>query len=128
MKLGNFVVSTIQPLKKPIPMATANEIGTASHSDNPAPPNSPISFDSRMTSIPIAPVLAPDDRSNSPPTINIETATAMIPSVDALSMMFEAPLAVPNGTLTAQKKIQIPIAPIMAPISGRMKRRWNTPR
>ena len=33
--------------------------------------------------MPIAPVMAPAERSNSPPIISIETATAMMPSVEA---------------------------------------------
>ena len=40
---------------------------------------SPTSLDSRITSIAVAPVIAPDDRSNSPPIISSETATAMMP-------------------------------------------------
>ncbi len=32
-----------------------------------------------MTSIAVAPVIAPEERSNSPPIISSETATAMIP-------------------------------------------------
>ena len=75
--------------------------------------------------MPIAPVMAPADRSNSPPTMSIETATAMMPSgEEAKSIRRDVPPAVPNGTETAQKKTQRPITPIMAPISGRMKRRW----
>ena len=69
----------------------------------------------------MAPVMAPAERSNSPPTISIDTATAMMPSGDeAKSMMFDAPLAVPNGIATAQKNTHSPTTPIRAPISGRM--------
>ena len=79
--------------------------------------------------MPIAPVMAPAERSNSPPIISIETATPMIPSGDdAKSIRFDAPLAVPNGTVTAQKNTQMPTTPISAPISGRMNIRWNRPR
>ncbi len=109
-------------------MATANEIGIAIHRLKPAPPNSPVSFNSMMVRMPMAPVLAPDDRSNSPPIISIDTATAMMPSVAATSSIVDVPSAVPNCPATAQKKTQIAMAPIMAPISGRMNRRWNTPR
>ena len=53
----------------------------------------------------------------------------MMPSGDdAKSIRFDAPLAVPNGTVTAQKNTQIPTTPISAPISGRMNIRWNRPR
>ena len=38
-----------------------------------------------MTIIAVAPVMAPDERSNSPPIISSDTATAMIPSVAATS-------------------------------------------
>jgi len=73
--------------------------------------------------------MAPDERSNSPPTISMETATAMIPrGDDAKSTRLAVPPAVPNGTETAQKNAQSPTTPMSAPISGRMKRRWKTPR
>ncbi len=85
MKLGSRVLSTIVPLNQPIIMAKANESGTAMNSVSPAPPSSPTSLDSRMTSIAVAPVIEPDDRSNSPPIISSETATAMIPNVAATS-------------------------------------------
>ena len=75
-----------------------------------------------------APVAAPEDRSNSPPIISRETATAMIPSVAETSRMEAAPPAVPNSRETAQKKLQMTVAPTMAPISGRTNNRWNTPR
>jgi len=95
---------------------------------NPAPPIAPVSFTRRIVTIPNAPVDAPEERSNSPPIISIDTATAMIPRVAETSRMLEAPATVPNGMATAQKKIQIAMAPMMAPISGRISRRWNTPR
>ena len=79
--------------------------------------------------MPSAPVAAPDERSNSPPIISSATATAMMPSGEAAtSRIDEAPLASPNLTETAQKKTQMKIAPMAAPISGRMSARWNTPR
>ena len=111
-----------------MPSATANEIGIANHRLSPAPPRVPVSLTNRIVRIPIAPVLEPADRSNSPPIISIDTATAMMPRVAATSRIEEAPPAVPNLVATAQKKIQIAMAPIEAPISGRMSRRWNTPR
>ena len=79
--------------------------------------------------MPMAPVMAPEERSNSPPTISMETATAMMPrGEEAKSTRLAVPPAVPNGTETAQKKAQRPTTPMRAPISGRMKSRWKTPR
>ncbi len=45
----------------------------------------PTSLESRITSIAVAPVIAPEDRSNSPPIISSDTATAMIPRPAATS-------------------------------------------
>ncbi len=126
MKLGSLVLSTMNPLKNPMPMATTKEIGIAIHRLSPAPPSSPVSFTSRIVRIPIAPVMAPDDRSNSPPIISIDTATAMMPSVAATSSTVDVPPTVPNCPATAQKNTQIATAPMMAPISGRMNNRWMT--
>ena len=84
MKLGRPVLSTIVPLNQPIVSAKASESGTASESGIPAPPW-PSCLESRITIIAVAPVMAPDERSNSPPIISSETATAMIPSVAATS-------------------------------------------
>ena len=85
MKLGSRVLSTTVPLNQPIISANASESGTARCSVSPAPPNWPTSFESRITSIAVAPVIAPDERSNSPPIISSETATAMIPNPAATS-------------------------------------------
>jgi hypothetical protein len=76
-----------------------------------------------MISMPIAPVMAPDDRSNSPPIMSIDTATAMIPTVDAVSSQPKVWPTVPKVSETAQKKVQIPTIPMIAPTSGRMKSR-----
>ena len=65
----------------------------------------------------MAPVIAPAERSNSPPTISIDTATAMMPSgLEAKSTRLAVPPAVPKGTDTAQKKTHRPMTPIMAGI------------
>ena len=55
MKLGSLVFSTIVPLNQPIISAKASDSGTAMCSVSPAPPSSPTSFDSRITSIAVAP-------------------------------------------------------------------------
>ena len=78
--------------------------------------------------MPMAPVMAPDDRSNSPPIMSMETATAMMPKVAAMSSQPKVRPAVPKVSETAQKKDQMPTAPIMAPTSGRTKKRWKTDR
>ena len=85
MKLGSRVFSTIVPLNQPTSMAKANDIGTAMYRLIPAPPLSPTSLDSMITSIAVAPVIDPADRSNSPPIISSDTATAMIPRIAATS-------------------------------------------
>ncbi len=85
MKLGSFVLSTTVPLNQPIVRANISDSGTAMKRVSPAPPSSPTSFERRMTSIAVAPVMAPEERSNSPPIISRETATAMIPNLAATS-------------------------------------------
>ena len=77
----------------------------------------------------MAPVMAPDDRSNSPPIMSIATATAMMPRLLAtMSIQPKLAPAVPKVTETAQKNDHTPMAPMMAPTSGRMKIRWKTER
>jgi len=73
--------------------------------------------------MPMAPVLAPEERSNSPPIMSTDTATAMMPRVDAVSSQFWVWPAVPKLSDTAQKNVQTPITPMMAPISGWMNSR-----
>ncbi len=128
MKLGRPVRSTIVPLNQPSARATTREMGMATQRLNPAPPSSPTSLTNRMVMMASAPVAAPDERSNSPPIISSETATAMMPRVAATSRIDEAPPAVPNSRDTAQKNAQMAAAPTMAPISGRTNNRWKTPR
>ncbi len=86
MKLGKEVRSTREPLTHPTPTANRNVSGMAMTRGKPAPPNSPVSLTSSTTSMPVAPVIAPDDRSNSPPIIRSATATAMMPKVADTSM------------------------------------------
>ena len=85
MKLGRPVFSTRVPFTQPIPIAKRKVTGMAMVRGSPSPPNSPGSLTSRTTSIPVAPVMAPDERSNSPPIISNATAIAMIPSEVATS-------------------------------------------
>ncbi len=128
MKLGKPVRSTTVPLYQPSAMATTNDKGMAIQRLSPAPPSSPTSLTSRIVTMPRAPVAAPDDRSNSPPIINIATATAMMPSVAETSRTPERPPAVPNWPETAQKNAPMAAAPTIAPISGRTSSRAKTPR
>ena len=85
MKLGNRVLSTTVPLNQPMVSANISDRGTATNKLRPAPPSSPTCFDSRMTSMAVAPVMAPEERSNSPPIMSSDTATAMMPSLAATS-------------------------------------------
>ena len=47
---------------------------------------------------------------------------------DAVEKGFFTPAVVPKTSVTAQKKTQITAAPIRAPISGRISKRWIGPR
>ena len=85
MKLGSDVRSTIVPLNQPIASAKHSDSGTARCRLNPAPPSSPTSRLIRITNTAVAPVIEPDDRSNSPPIISSATGTAMMPSRAATS-------------------------------------------
>ena len=76
MKLGSDVFSTRVPLNHPMARANASESGTAMWSPSPAPL---MSLASRMAMSAVAPVMAPDDRSNSPPIISSATGTAINP-------------------------------------------------
>src|SRR5829696_4852407 len=66
IKLGSRVFSTTVPLNQPTSIAKANASGTAMNRLRPAPPFSPTSLERRMTSIAVAPVIDPAERSNSP--------------------------------------------------------------
>jgi hypothetical protein len=85
MKLGSLVLSTTVPLNQPMVRAKASDSGTAMNRVRPAPPSSPTCLDSRITSMAVAPVMAPEERSNSPPIMSSDTATAMMPSLAATS-------------------------------------------
>ncbi len=77
MKLGRAVLITRRPLRNPMVNAKASDATMASHTFQPA---SEASIPIRR---PADPVMAPADKSNSPPIISRATATAMMPSVDA---------------------------------------------
>ena len=72
MKLGSPVFITSRPLMKPMARATTSEVSTATHTLM-------CQWDIMMPVIrPVVPVIAPADRSNSPPIISSATTTAMI--------------------------------------------------
>ena len=70
---------------------------------------------------PAAPIIEPIDRSNSPPIISIEAATAMIPSWADTSRKLMMPGAEnrPLPPATMAKKMKTRMVPATAPSSGR---------
>ncbi len=76
MKLGSEVFSTTVPLNQPMARAKASDRGTAMWRPRPAPL---MSLARRMAMMAVAPVMAPEERSNSPPIISSATGTAMRP-------------------------------------------------
>ena len=67
----------------------------------------------------------PADRSNSPPIISTATPQAMMPMVELAYSTVASEAASRNGGATIRKKTKIPIAPIAAPISGRISMRCS---
>ncbi len=76
----------------------------------------------------VAPVMTPDDRSNSPPIISSATAAAMMPVGAATSSQLSVVSASPKVWPFPQKNVQTMTAPIRAPISGEMSHRRIGPR
>ena len=76
----------------------------------------------------VAPVMTPDDRSNSPPIISSATAVAMMPVGAATSSQFSVVSASPNVRPLPQKNAQTMTAPMRAPISGEISHRCIGPR
>ena len=85
MKLGSEVLSTNVPLNQPMAKAKASDSGTARWRLSPAPPNSAVSLLNKTTITAVAPVMEPEERSNSPPIISRATGTAIKPRVAATS-------------------------------------------
>ena len=115
MKLGSPVFITRMPLIAPIPSASASETRIAAQMLRP------YSVVSTPTTRPVKPVMAPADRSNSPPIMSSATATAMMPIVEAPRSQVLAPLAVAKTSVVTAKKTKITMAATSAPISGRFK-------
>src|SRR5919106_6081230 len=70
---------------------------------------------------PAAPIIEPIERSNSPPIISMQAATAMIPSCAETSRKLITPSAVnmPLPRATKAKKMNTRMVPATAPSSGR---------
>src|SRR4051812_25652458 len=117
MKLGSRVRMTSHPLRKPTTRASASDTRIATQMLRP------YSVVRMPTTSPVKPVMAPADRSNSPPIISIATATAMIPIVDADRSHVAAPGRVANTSVVTVKNAKITTAASSAPISGRFVRR-----
>ncbi len=115
MKLGRPVFMTSTPLMKPTRRARPSDTRMAAQMLRP------YSVVSTPTMSPVKPVMAPADRSNSPPIISSATATAMMPIVEAPRSQVLAPGAVAKTLVVAAKKTKITTAATSAPISGRFK-------
>src|SRR6476469_4209764 len=76
---------------------------------------------------PAAVTSTPADKSNSPPIINIPTATATIPIVDDWYSTVKNDGAERNDGATTKKKMRITIAATRAPTSGRASSRLDRP-
>ena len=91
MKLGSPVFITRKPLRKPMPSATTSETKTATQTLM-------CQWVIMMPVIrPVVPVMAPADRSNSPPIISSATATAMIANDDDVKIHVLAPAGRANA-------------------------------
>ena len=125
MKLGSPVLLTRNPFHHPTHPQRMNAAPIASHSG--APPSVKY-LAMRAMVTPVAPVITPADRSNSPPIIKSATAIAMMPSGAATSRKFAVLPAVPNVSPLPQKKAHTTTVPIRAPISGDTRSRFIGPR
>ncbi len=70
---------------------------------------------------PVVPIIAPAERSNSPPIISMATATAMMPTDEALKIHVLAPAGSTKASVWVAKNRKMTRAPTMAPISGRRR-------
>ena len=118
MKLGNPVRFTKKPFHHPTQPANKNAAGMHTQSEIP-PSVKYLAINAIVT--PLAPVITPADKSNSPPIINNATVTAMMPSGAATSKKLAVLPAVPNLSPLPQKNAHTTTAPINAPISGETK-------
>ena len=76
---------------------------------------------------PAAVTRTPADRSNSPPIINMPTATATMPIVEDWYSTVKNDAAERNDGATIKKKMKMTIAATRAPTSGRASSRLDRP-
>ena len=76
---------------------------------------------------PVVPVIAPTDRSNSPPIIKSAPATASTPKSEEEYNHVETPAVDKNAVVVLEKYVNIRSAATAAPTSGRRKIRANRP-
>jgi hypothetical protein len=98
MKLGSPVFMTRMPLIAPMARASTRDTRIAAQMLRP------YSVVRTPTTSPVNPVMAPAERSNSPPIISSATATAMMPIVDAPRSQVLDPLAVAKAAVVVAKK------------------------
>jgi hypothetical protein len=97
MKLGSPVFITRNPLMNPIASAATSAVSTDTHTLM-------CQCDIMMPVIrPVVPVMAPADRSNSPPIISSATATAMIANDDDVKIQVLAPAGRANAVVLNEK-------------------------
>ena len=115
MKLGRPVFITRTPLRKPMHSATTREVKTETHTLT-------CQWDIMMPVIrPVVPVIAPADRSNSPPIISSATTTAMIANDDDVKIQVLAPAGSANAVVVNEKYRKTSRAATAAPTSGRRR-------
>src|SRR5215212_2763931 len=116
MKLGRPVFITRKPLRKPMARATSRDVTTETQTLT-------CQCDIMMPVIrPVVPVIAPADRSNSPPIISSATTTAMIEKEDEKKIQVLAPAGRAKAFVVNEKYKKMATAATRAPTSGRRRR------
>ncbi len=125
MKLGSPVFTTRNPLMKPIARAMTREATTATQTFTPQ-------WVIMMPVIrPVVPVIAPAERSNSPPIMSSATATAMMANDEAVKIHVLAPAGCAKAAVVSAKYTKMISAATAEPTSGlrsRAEARWCDPR
>ncbi len=97
MKLGRPVFVTSTPLMNPIASATTSEVSTETHTLM-------CQWDIMIPVIsPVVPIMAPAERSNSPPIISMATTTAMIANDDEKKIQVLAPAGRAKAVVVNEK-------------------------
>src|SRR6185437_16188737 len=119
MKDGSFVLTRIQPLMKPIVRDTSSAITTPTHAfiEKYQLNREAVSAE-EITATPV-------ERSNSPPIINSDTPTAMIPIVEDPYRIVAKAFGWVNVWDTEAKKMKRTTAPTRAPTSGLPRNFWT---